>query len=636
MSAGGFATGAVEVLRISTAGGVDDGKSTLVGRLLHDTQSLFDDQWRAAERASRRLGETETNLALITDGLRAEREQKITIDVAYRYFATRRRKFIIADTPGHVQYTRNMVTGASTSDLAIVLIDASTGVQTQAHRHAFIASLLGIPHIIVAINKMDLVGYSESAYDVVVRQFSAFATRLTTTDLTYIPLSALHGDNVVGPSDRMAWYQGGPLLHRLETVHIAPRNSIDFRFPVQGVVRPNPAFRGYTGTVASGSIKVGEDVLVLPGAIATRIAAIETFDGARPEAAAGDAIVLTTADQIDISRGHMIVRTRNLPSIARELDAYLCWTDDAPLQLTQTYLLRQTTRELRATVDAIEYRIDVDTLHRDRQAPTLALNDIGRVAITAADPVFFDPYRSNPATGGFILVDPRTNHTVAAGIIRGARPAPAGTREAGRPSPDTVRQAPHIAREARERRQGHRAGVVWLTGLPGSGKTTVARAIESVLFAGGHDVILLDGDDLRHGLNSDLGFLPADRTENIRRAGEVARLLFDNGAIVLCAFVSPYQTERARVRSLWPPDRFIEVFVKADIETCRRRDPKGHYQRASRGEIRQFTGVSAPYEEPVNPELVLDTARITVDESAEQIIGLMRLRQWLKAPLVGS
>ncbi|MGE0862566.1 MAG: adenylyl-sulfate kinase [Vicinamibacterales bacterium] len=624
-----------DLLRICTAGSVDDGKSTLVGRLLFDTRSILDDQMTALEDASRRMGDDTLNLALITDGLRAEREQRITIDVAYRYFTTRRRKFVIADTPGHLQYTRNMVTGASAADLAIVLVDASLGVLTQSQRHAFIASLLGIPHLIVAINKMDLIDYAESGYDAIVERFAAFARKLTIADITYIPISALNGDNVVTPSTRMPWYQGGPLLHRLETASAGSRNSIDFRFPVQCVIRPDPSFRGYAGTVASGSVSRGEEVVVLPSNIVTRIATIETFDGPRDSAGPGAAVILTTTDQVDVSRGDMVVRRKNVPLVTTALDAYLCWMNAEPLVPDRTYLLAQTTRRVQARVTGVDYRIDIDTLHRDTGATHLVLNDIGRVAITTADAVFVDSYRTNPATGHFILIDPHSNQTVAAGMVRGVAAASAGSApsQAGqdRPqSPGVVAQAANITREAREARNGHRAGVIWLTGLPGAGKTTIARELERRLFETGHATAAIDGDDLRHGLCGDLGFGPAERAENVRRAGEVARLFFENGSIALCALVSPYRADRSRVRGLLPEGRFIEVHVMASDETRRARDPKGHYARAAAGQIEQFTGVSAPYEAPAAPELTIDTDTTPVEDATDRIVALLRDRGWLK------
>jgi bifunctional enzyme CysN/CysC len=405
----------MDLLRFTTAGSVDDGKSTLIGRLLYDTKSIFEDQLEAVEGASRKLGEDHMNLALLTDGLRAEREQKITIDVAYRYFATPRRKFIIADTPGHVQYTRNMVTGASTADLAVVLVDATKGVLTQSRRHAFITSLLGIPHMIVAVNKMDLAGFAQSVYDDIVADFGQFAARLTVKDITYLPISALAGDNVVEPSTRMPWYQGGPLLSKLETVTVGARtNSIDFRFPVQYVIRPNQTFRGYAGVAVSGSMAPGDDVVVLPSGMATRIKSIETFDGSKDLANVGESVVLTTTDELDISRGDMIVRPKNLPVVSRRLDAYLCWMDAADLVVGRSYLLAHTTRRVQAVVKGVNYRVNVDTLHRD-PAPTLVMNEIGRVQIDTADPVFFDSYRLNSATGSFVLIDLQTNATVRLG-----------------------------------------------------------------------------------------------------------------------------------------------------------------------------------------------------------------------------
>jgi len=609
----------MDLLRFTTAGSVDDGKSTLIGRLLYETSSICDDQLAAVATASRSLGEARTNLALLTDGLRAEREQKITIDVAYRYFATARRKFIIADTPGHVQYTRNMVTGASTADLTVVLVDATKGVVTQSRRHAFIASLLGIPQMIVAVNKMDLVGFDESVYRDAVLAFEEFARKLAIAHITYLPISALDGDNLVTASDRTPWYQGGPLLHLLETATAgARRNTIDFRFPVQMVVRPHQGFRGYAGTVASGTIRVGEDVVVLPSGLPTHIRSIETYDGPQDEAGPGDAVVLTTADELDVSRGDMIVRPRNVPEAVRTLDAYVCWMDQAPLFVGKSYVVAHTTRRVQATVTQLDYRVDVETLHRE-EASTLAMNDIGRVQITLADPIFIDSYQLNAATGGVVLIDPQTNATAAAGMICGAgRPARA------RKNLNVVWEEWNVPRVAREQRQGHRAAIVWLTGLPSAGKSTLARAVEKVLFDEGHRTMLLDGDQLRHGLCADLGFSAADRTENIRRVGEVARLFFEQGSLVLCAFVSPRRLDRDAVRALVPDRRFIEVYVRADVETCRSRDPKGLYARAAAGRIDQFTGVSAPYEEPPQPDLIVDTLRLAPDAAARHVLDFLR------------
>jgi len=621
----------MDLLRFTTAGSVDDGKSTLIGRLLYDTKSIFEDQLEAIEGATRRRGEEGINLALLTDGLRAEREQNITIDVAYRYFATPRRKFIIADTPGHVQYTRNMVTGASTAELAIVLVDARKGVLTQSRRHGFISSLLRIPHVVVAVNKMDLVDYRQEAFDAVVADYSDFAGKLGIQDLVFIPISALHGDNVVARGERLGWYNGATLLHHLESVNVgADRNLVDFRFPVQYVIRPHQDFRGFAGRVASGTVTPGEEVVVLPSGVATRVRSVEAFEGPLAQAAEGDSVVLTLADEVDVSRGDMIVRRNNLPTVGSRLDAMVCWMGEQPLDPATPYLIQHTTRSTRAFVSRVVYRIDVDTLHRE-EAAQLGLNDIGRVEVTTSSPLFFDAYGGNRATGSFILVDPYTNVTVAAGMIRGPvqsadalfpaagiAPAPAAV------SPGVVWEGWNVPREEREARNGHGAAVLWFTGLSGAGKTTIASRVERRLFEAGVHTMLLDGDTLRHGLNGDLGFAPADRAENIRRVGEVARLFFAGGAVVLCTFVSPYREDRARVRALLPEGRFLEIFVSAPLEELRRRDPKGLYARADRGELANLTGVSAPYEAPDAPELVLRTDQATVDEAVEQVLARLR------------
>ena len=623
----------MDLLRFSTAGSVDDGKSTLIGRLLYDSKAIFEDQMEAIEEASKRRGDVDVDLALLTDGLRAEREQGITIDVAYRYFATPRRKFIIADTPGHVQYTRNMVTGASTADLAIILIDARKGVLTQSKRHGFIASLLRIPHLVVAVNKMDLVDYAEEVYREIVREYTAFSSKLDIHDLAFIPLSALKGDNVVHRSERMPWYDGSTLLHHLETVNVsADRNLVDFRFPVQLALRPNQNFRGFAGTVASGAVRPGEEVVALPSGKRSRIASIETADGPLGEAAAGEAVVLTIEDELDISRGDMLVRTGNLPQVANRLDAMLCWMHDEALDPGRHYLLQHTTQRVQAAVTRLQYRIDVDTLHRD-EVETLGLNDIGRVEIETAKPLFFDPYATNQKTGAFILIDPYSHATVAGGMIRGTvREADEVAEEAQRlthgieattQSPNVVWEAWNVPRAEREAKNGHRAAVLWFTGLSGSGKTTIARALERRLFETGHQTMLLDGDQVRHGLSGDLGFSPEDRTENIRRVGEAARLFFEQGCLTLCTFVSPYRENRDWVRALLPEGRFFEIHVDVDLETAKARDPKGLYAKAERGEIRHFTGISAPYEPPTNPELRIDTRGLDVEASVDRLMRLL-------------
>jgi bifunctional enzyme CysN/CysC len=628
----------MDLLRFSTAGSVDDGKSTLIGRLLYDTKSIFADQLEAVERTSKQRGEGYVNLALLTDGLRAEREQNITIDVAYRYFATPKRKFIIADTPGHVQYTRNMVTGASTAELTIVLVDARKGVQTQSKRHGFLASLLGIPHVVVAINKMDLVDYAESVYQQIVDEYTTFAEKLGLGDLTFIPISALLGDNVVEKSERMPWYDGATLLHHLETVNVGgSRNLVDFRLPVQTVIRPHQDYRGFAGRIASGTIAPGEEVVVLPSGHGSRVKSIDTAEGSLAEGAAGDSVVVTLEDEVDVSRGDMLVRKRNLPEVETRFDATLCWMNEQPLDRSVPYVLMHTTRQVQAYVNEIVYRIDVDTLHRE-EAHALGLNDIGRVEITTSQPLFFDPYAQNHATGSFILIDPHTHVTVAAGMIRGVvKEAPRAEEErpAGRISPDVVWEQWNVPREEREAKQGHRAAVLLFTGLSGAGKSTIAREVERRLFEMGCHTMLLDGDQVRHGLCGDLGFSAEDRRENIRRVGEVARLFFEQGSLVLCSFVSPFRVDRERVRELIPEGRFLEIHVQADLETVKQRDPKGLYAKVERGEIRQFTGISAPYEEPDRPEVELDTRTLSVEEAVERVLETLQ-RQGLVPPAGAS
>ena len=582
------------LLRLVTAGSVDDGKSTLIGRILFETRSIFEDQMDAVRRTSERKGLAETDLALLLDGLAAEREQGITIDVAYRYFETPRRKFIIADCPGHVQYTRNMVTGASTAECALVLLDARTGVLTQSKRHGFLASLLGIPHLVVVVNKMDLVDYAEAAFERIREDYARFAQRLDIPDLVFIPVSALKGDNVAAPSPAMPWFGGPALLHHLETLHVPPdRNLVDFRFPVQAVLRPDASFRGFAGRVASGTIRPGEEVMALPSGALSRIQAISTYDGPLEEAFAPQSVVLTLTDEIDVSRGDMLVRRNNLPQATRALEAMLCWMDEAPMRTGAPYLLKHTTRTARAFISRVLYRIDPDTLHRE-PVPALGFNDIGRVEVQTALPLFVDPYKANHATGNFILIDPEGNRTVAAGMIRAA---------------GTPRSALATAGLGRGR-----GAVLWFTGLSGAGKTTLARALEKRLLEAGRAAVVLDGDLLREGLCKDLGFSAADRDENIRRAGEVARLFFETGHIVICAFISPFRAHRAQVRSRFPAGSFLEAHVRCSLEACRKRDPKGLYGRADTGGIPSFTGLGSPYEPPEAPELTLDTESAGVEE----------------------
>jgi bifunctional enzyme CysN/CysC len=620
------------LLRFTTTGSVDDGKSTLIGRLLYETKSIYEDQYAAVEKTSRRKGHEEVDLALLLDGLSAEREQGITIDVAYRYFETPVRKFIIADTPGHIQYTRNMVTGASTADLAIILIDARNGILTQSKRHGFIVSLLQIPHLIVAVNKMDLVDYSEQVYNEIVNQYREFSEKLAIHDIIFIPVSALKGDNIVDKSERMPWYDGASVLHYLENLHIsADRNLIDFRFPVQCVVRPHLNFRGYAGKITSGTISPGEEIVVLPSGKSSRIKSITTYDGELPEAFAPQSVVLTLQDEIDISRGDMIARKDNLPQAANHVEAIICWMDEQTLSKTTPYILKHTTRTARAFISRILYKIDVNTLHRERGVETFALNEIGRVEIRMASPIFFDPYNVNHGTGSFILIDPLTNRTVAAGMIRGAVrnieevvESAEGVIAKQKKSPHTIWSGLNITRERREERFGHKGAVLWLTGYSGAGKSTIARDLEKELFAAGAQTMLLDGDSLRQGLCGDLGFSDKDRSENIRRVGEVAKLFFESGHIVICTFISPFEKDRAFVRSLFPEGRFFEVHVKCDLDVCRRRDPHGLYQKTVAGEIKEFTGISSPYEPPEHPELVLETDLQSVKESVARIVDSLK------------
>ncbi|HMB93700.1 MAG TPA: sulfate adenylyltransferase subunit CysN [Rhodothermales bacterium] len=624
----------MDLLRFTTAGSVDDGKSTLIGRLLYDSKSIFEDQYEALQRTSEMQGDGHVNLAYLTDGLRAEREQGITIDVAYRYFATPRRKFIIADTPGHEQYTRNMVTGASTAELAIVLIDARSGVLTQSRRHGFIASLLQIPHMVVAVNKMDLVGYDEEVFQSIVDDYNAFAEKLEIDNIVYVPISALLGDNVVEKSEHTPWYSGPTLLHHLETVKVgAEHNFIDFRFPVQYVIRPHQDFRGFAGHVASGSIRSGEEVVVLPSGQASRIKSINTFEHELEEAGPEDAVVLELEDELDISRGDMIVRARNRPLVESRLDADLCWMGETALESGKEYLLQHTTRRVPAYISKIIYRFNVDTLHREI-AHVFNLNDIGRVELATTQPLFFDPYRLNRRTGNFVLIDPDTNNTVGAGMIRGVAQDvdPLGTHTDTvaevdeKKSPNVVWEGLGLERERREERNSHKSVVVWFTGLSGVGKTTIARKVEERLFERGCQTMLLDGDYVRHGLCGDLGFSPDDRAENIRRVGEVARLFFEQGCVTLCTFVSPYRRDRGWVRGLFPEDRFVEVHVDASLDVLKRRDPKGLYKKALEGEILNFTGVSATYEAPDDPELVLHTDQESEEACVERVVSYLESR----------
>jgi bifunctional enzyme CysN/CysC len=619
------------LLRIATAGSVDDGKSTLIGRLLHDTKSIFEDQLESIERTSQKRGDEQTDLALLTDGLRAEREQGITIDVAHRYFATPRRKFVIADTPGHIQYTRNMVTGASTANLALLLVDARKGVLEQTRRHALLSSLLRVPHLVLCVNKMDLVDYDKAIYDEIREEFTAFAAKLEITDLGFVPISALGGDNVVERSTNMPWFDGQPLLGQLEDVHIASdRNLLDNRLAVQSVIRPmsaeHPDYRGYAGSVVGGIFKQGDEVMVLPSRKTSTISRIDTPNGAVAQAFPPMAVTMLLEDELDISRGDLLCRPTNQPNASSRFEATLCWFDEtSSLRTGAPYQLKHTTRWIAAEVEELRYRLDVDTLHRDLEVETLEVNDIGRVAIHTTSPLFFDEYRMNRSTGSFILVDPSTNLTVAAGMITGA----------GEPATAEVQAAPQAAlvenitfhpsqltREERWQALGTSGATIWMTGLSGSGKSTIASAVEHTLVSSGHPAFMLDGDNLRHGLNAGLGFSEADRAENVRRVGEVAKLLAEAGTVAIASLVSPFRAARDQVRAAHEEAGipFYEVFVDTPLEECERRDPKGLYAKARAGEITDLTGVGSPYEAPENPELRTDPE---LELAVRQILGLL-------------
>lgn len=607
------------LLRLATAGSVDDGKSTLIGRLLYDSKAVMEDQWASVEQTSKDRGHDYTDLALVTDGLRAEREQGITIDVAYRYFATPKRKFIIADTPGHIQYTRNMVTGASTAQLVIVLVDARHGLLEQSRRHAFLASLLGIRHLVLAVNKMDLLGWDQEKFDAIRDEFHAFAARLDVQDVTSIPISALHGDNVVTKSDQTPWYEGPSLLSHLEDVYIAgDRNMVDVRFPVQYVIRPHTLehqdHRSYAGTVASGVMRSGDEVVVLPIGKTTRITAIDGPNGPVAEAFPPMAVSVRLADDIDISRGDMIARTHNQPRITQEFDATVCWmADNAVLEPGRDYVVKHTTRTVRARIAGLDYRLDVNTLHRDKTATALKLNELGRVSLRTQVPLLLDEYTRNASTGSFILIDPDTNGTVAAGMV--LRDVSART-----PSPNTVRHRSLVTAQDRP----PRGKTVWFTGLSGSGKSSVAMLVERKLLEKGISAYVLDGDNLRHGLNADRGFSMADRAENLRRLSHVATLLADCGHLVLVPAISPLAEHRALARKVHADAGidFFEVFCDTPLQDCERRDPKGLYAKARAGEITHFTGIDSPYQRPKNPDLRLTPDR-SIDEQAQEVIDLL-------------
>ncbi|SSC66827.1 sulfate adenylyltransferase subunit CysN [Ciceribacter selenitireducens] len=606
------------LLRFITCGSVDDGKSTLIGRLLYDAKLILDDQVATLESDSRRHGTAgeDIDFALLVDGLEAEREQGITIDVAYRSFTTERRRFIVADTPGHEEYTRNMATGASTADLAVVLVDARKGILQQTRRHSYIASLIGIRHILLAVNKIDLVGYDRAVFDRHVADFMAFARDLGFSTIQPIPLSARHGDNVTRRSDKTGWYAGPSLIEHLETVPVE-EVALDrpFRLPVQYVIRPNLDFRGFAGQVASGSVAVGDTVVVAKSGQSSKVREIVTHDGPLDRAVEGQAVTLVLEDQLDVSRGNMLVAPAGRPSVADQFQAHVIWFDHQPLLPGRSYILRTETDSVEATVTALKYSVDI-TSFSHIAAKALQMNEVGVCNVSTRAPIAFDPYGENRSTGNFILIDRTTNRTAGAGMIDYA------LRRA-----DNIHwQAVEVDRAARAALMGHRPAVIWLTGLSGSGKSTVANRLESLLHSLGYHTYLLDGDNIRHGLNRDLGFTDEDRVENIRRVAEVARLMADAGLIVIVSFISPFRSERQLAREMMAKGEFFEVFIDTPIEECARRDPKGLYRKAMSGEIKNFTGISSPYEPPENPELHLRTLGTDPNDLAMRIEEMLATR----------
>ncbi|MFO1270184.1 MAG: sulfate adenylyltransferase subunit CysN [Rubrivivax sp.] len=610
------------LLRFITCGSVDDGKSTVIGRLLYESKMLFEDQLAAIEADSRKWGTQggEIDFALLVDGLAAEREQGITIDVAYRFFSTDRRKFIVADTPGHEQYTRNMVTGASTADVAVILIDARKGVLTQTRRHSYLVSLIGIRKIVLAINKMDLVDFSQQVYNRIDEEYRAFARQIGIEDITTIPLSALKGDNMTAPSASTPWYHGPTLMAFLETCEVDETRlqTLPFRLPVQWVNRPNLDFRGFAGLVAGGSIRPGDRVRVQPSGRESTVKRIVAYGGDLPQAVAGQSVTLTLADEIDISRGDVISHADAPAEVADQFECTLVWMADEPMLPGRSYLLKIGTRTVSASITEPKYKVNVNTLEH-LAAKQLDLNEIGVCNIALDRAVAFDAYKDNRETGGFILIDRLSNNTVGAGMLHFAL----------RRAHNIHLQHVDIDKAARSLIKGQKPAVLWFTGLSGAGKSTIANLVEKRLHALGRHSYLLDGDNVRHGLNKDLGFTEADRVENVRRVGEVARLMVDAGLIVLTAFISPFRAERRLARGLVEDGEFIEVHVDTPLDVAESRDVKGLYKKARRGELRNFTGIDSPYEAPENPELRIDTTELTAERAADRVVELLRQRGFI-------
>ena len=611
------------LLRFITCGSVDDGKSTLIGRLLYDSKMIFEDQLAALEADSKKVGTQggEIDFALLVDGLAAEREQGITIDVAYRFFSTDKRKFIVADTPGHEQYTRNMVTGASTADLAVILIDARKGVLTQTRRHSYLVSLLGIRKVVLAINKMDLVGYSEEVFERIHADYLAFAQQIGLHDIVAIPVSGLRGDNITAPSEQTPWYHGPVLMEYLESVEIEDTDQrLPLRFPVQWVNRPNLDFRGFAGTIASGTLQAGDRIRVLPSARESVVTRIITMEGDLERAVAGQAITITLADEVDISRGDVIAAPDALPGVADQFEATIIWMAAEAMLPGRPYWLKIGTKQVTATITEPKYKVNVNTLEH-LAAKKLELNEIGVCNLSLDQAIAFDAYADNRDTGSFILIDRLTNATVGAGLIHFAL----------RRSQNIHWQALDVNKQTRADAKHQKPAVLWLTGLSGAGKSTIANLVEKQLLSLGKHTYLLDGDNVRHGLNRDLGFTDADRVENIRRVAEVARLMADAGLIVLVSFISPFRAERRMARRLLPEGEFFEVHVDTPLAVAEQRDVKGLYKKARRGELKNFTGIDSPYETPEQPEIYLDTTRATPEQAAEQIVEHLRAAGMLGA-----
>ena len=604
------------LLRFITCGSVDDGKSTLVGRLLYDSKTIFEDQLAALATDSKRVGTRgeELDFALLVDGLSAEREQKITIDVAYRFFSTPRRKFIVADTPGHEQYTRNMITGASTADLAVILIDARKGVLTQTRRHSYLAALLGIRRVVLAVNKMDLIDYSREAFARIEAEYREFASRMSLTDVKCIPVAAVHGYNIAFRGPEMPWYDGPTLIEHLETVPVDSEDvSKPFRLPVQWVNRPNLEFRGFAGTIVSGAASVGDGVCALPSGQQSRIARILVGDREAESASSGQAVTMTLTDEIDVSRGNVLAALESPPPVADQFEATVVWMHERPMLRGRSYIMKIGSQMVSATVAPLKYKVDVNTLEHIA-AKKLELNDIGVCDLELDQPIAFEPYSENRDLGGFILVDRITNATIGAGLLHFALRRATNIRW----------QALDIDKAARADLKTQKPCVIWFTGLSGAGKSTIANILERRLHLQGSHTYLLDGDNVRHGLNKDLGFTDADRVENIRRVAEVSKLMVDAGLIVLVSFISPFRLERRMARDLLLPGEFFEIFVDTPLEVAEARDPKGLYKKARRGELKNFTGIDSAYEEPEHPELRIETTRLSAEQAADEILHYLR------------